>query len=270
MKEVLKRIAQIFTEFNLWDIPLIIAICALFYFAFSLLKKNHAKPIIGGFFAMFLLMAFAFMGNKTIPDWLFIFVPALLLVVVITVFTMEIKRDVQNAPDSFLHRGDAKKVQTTQKDLAKVERCVSEIIKALQNMSKNNVGAIIVLSSGNVPTQVLESGVSLGGMISAPLIESVFFPKTPLHDGAMIVSGDKIVAAGCFLPLSQSRDLPKDLGTRHRAGIGITENVNVTSLIVSEETGIISIASEGRIRRYADTEMLKKTLKRFYWQDFTA
>ena len=270
MKEVLQKIANVFLHFELWDIPLIVVLCVLFYLAFSLLKKNHAKPIIGGFCAMFLLLAAAFICNRTIPDWLFVFVPALFLVVVVTVFTMELKRDVQNGPDSFLHRADAKKAAATQKDLARVERCISEIIKALQNMSKNNVGAILVLSSGNVPTQVLESGVSLGGVISAPLIESVFFPKTPLHDGAMIISGDKIVAAGCFLPLSQGRDLPKDLGTRHRAGIGITENVNVTSLIVSEETGIISIASEGRIRRYADTEMLKKTLKRFYWQDFTA
>ena len=115
--------------------------------------------------------------------------------------------------------------------------------------------------------------------ISSALIESVFFPKTPLHDGALIINGTRVQAAGCFLPLSQEYNHPKELGTRHRAGIGITETrhragigitetVNVTSIIVSEETGIISIAQGGKIKRYADSEMLNQTLKEYYWQEF--
>ena len=116
-----------------------------------------------------------------------------------------------------------------------------------------------MLSNENVPAQILESGTRLNSDISAELIEGIFIPKAPLHDGAMIVSGTKIVAAGCFLPISEAENIPKDLGTRHRAAIGITEMIDVTVLIVSEETG--------KMKRYADTEMLKNTLKRFYWQD---
>ena len=134
-------------------------------------------------------------------------------------------------------------------------------------MSKNDVGAIIVLSTGNVPDQILTSGVRIDSDISSELIESIFFPKTPLHDGAMIINGTRVVSAGCFLPLSQTDNIPKDLGTRHRAGIGITENIDVTSIIVSEETGIISVATAGKITRYADTETLKKTLTRYFWQE---
>ena len=135
-------------------------------------------------------------------------------------------------------------------------------------MSKNDVGAIIVLSTGNFPGQILDSGVRLDSDISSEIIESVFFPKTPLHDGAMIISGTKIVAAGCFLPLSQNVDnIPKDLGSRHRAGIGVTETIDVMSFVVSEETGIISIARAGKITRYADTETLRKTLTQYYWQE---
>jgi diadenylate cyclase len=153
-------------------------------------------------------------------------------------------------------------------DEEKIQRSITEIIKALQNMSKNDVGAIIVLSTGNIPNQILDSGVRIDSDISSELIESVFFPKTPLHDGAMIISGTKIVGAGCFLPLSQNIDnIPKDLGTRHRAGIGITETIDVISFIVSEETGIISIARAGKITRYADFEALKKTLNKYYWQE---
>jgi len=137
----------------------------------------------------------------------------------------------------------------------------------LQNLSKNDTGAIIVLANGNIPSQIIDSGVKIDSDISSALIESVFFPKTPLHDGAMIIEDTKIVAAGCFLPLSQNVDsLPKDLGSRHRAGIGVTENIDVISLIVSEETGIISVSKAGKITRYADFELLKKTLNEYYWQ----
>ena len=152
-------------------------------------------------------------------------------------------------------------------DEEKSRKCINEIVKAVQDMSKNNVGAIIVLSNGNIPKQILDSGVITESDISSELIESIFFPKTPLHDGAMVIDGTKIVGAGCFLPLAQKIDgLPKDLGTRHRAGLGITETIDVVSIIVSEETGIISIARGGKLTRYADAELLKKTLSRYYWQ----
>ena len=163
---------------------------------------------------------------------------------------------------------DTKNSEGVSYDEDKVQYCIAEIIKALQNMSKNDVGAILVLSTRSFPSQILDSGVALDCDISSALIESVFFPKTPLHDGAMIISGTKIVAAGCFLPLSQNVDkIPKDLGTRHRAGIGVTETIDVITFIVSEETGIISIARAGKITRYADTEALKKTLAQYYWQE---
>ena len=147
------------------------------------------------------------------------------------------------------------------------DAAIEEIIKAIQNMSKNDVGALIILSGGNLPTGVLESGVYLNADISAQLIESIFFPKSALHDGAMILHGTRIQAAGCFLPLAQEYNLSKDLGSRHRAGIGLTETVNVTAIIVSEETGIISIARGGKIIRFVDTNVLRETLKQFYWQD---
>ena len=150
---------------------------------------------------------------------------------------------------------------------ANANKIIDEMVKALQNMSKNDIGAIIILANNNIPKSIIESGVVIDATISSALIESVFYPKNPLHDGAMIINGTSLYAAGCFLPLSQEQHHPKDLGTRHRAGIGITETVNVTAIIVSEETGIISIAQSGKIRRYADSEMLRQTFKEYYWQD---
>jgi diadenylate cyclase len=181
-------------------------------------------------------------------------------------FSMEVKKslwDVHATRESISEKSQGVEVRSQ----AETERCIASIIKALQNMSKNNVGALIVLSKGSLPKQVIQSGISLDSEISTQLIEGVFFPKAPLHDGAMVIHGHKIQAAGCFLPLTQKASYPKEFGTRHRAGIGITEVANVISLIVSEETGIISIVKQGNVTRYADYDMLMDALKDYYWQD---
>lgn len=187
------------------------------------------------------------------------------IICVVVMFSTEIKRSVWNTKSS--KRVSIETANSVKMASKNVNNCINEIIKALQNMSKNDIGAILVLSNTKIPGSIIDSGVKIDSDISSALIESIFFPKTPLHDGAIIIQNDKIQAAGCFLPLSQEGDLPKELGTRHRAGIGVTEVLNVTAIIVSEETGIISIARGGKITRYADSEMLRQTLKDYYWQD---
>ena len=148
-----------------------------------------------------------------------------------------------------------------------VEQCIADIVKAVQNMSKSKTGALIVLSKGSLPKGVLNSGVTLEADISTRLIESVFFPNSPLHDGAMVIRRHKVQAAGCFLPLTEKGSYPKEFGTRHRAAIGITEGENVVALIVSEETGIISIVKKGDVERFPDTERLTQVLRDYYWQE---
>ena len=140
-----------------------------------------------------------------------------------------------------------------------------EIIKALQNMSKNDVGALLVFAAKDLPQTIVDSGTRLGALISSQLLESIFHTKTPLHDGAVMVQGNKIVAAGCFLPLSQQLNIPKEYGTRHRAAIGITESYpDMVAIVVSEETGIISIAQNGALKSYADHNMLTDKLNEIY------
>ncbi|MCH5158845.1 MAG: diadenylate cyclase CdaA [Clostridiales bacterium] len=141
---------------------------------------------------------------------------------------------------------------------------ISEIVRASQNMAKKNVGALIVITTQEVPEHILESGTKLDSILSCALLESIFNTKAPLHDGAVFVRGNRIVAAGCFLPLSQSTTIDKELGTRHRAAIGVTENYNVLTIIVSEETGVISTAQHGRINRYYDSQMLTEKLEQAY------
>ena len=140
----------------------------------------------------------------------------------------------------------------------------NEIVKASQNMAKNDIGAIIIIAPTSVPEHIVNSGTKMDALLSASLLESIFNKKSPLHDGAVIVSGNRIVAAGCFLPLSQNNSISKDLGTRHRAAIGITEETDVLTIVVSEETGIISTAEHADIKRYVTAEKLQDTIERAY------
>ncbi len=245
-------IAQAVTQILLFTVA--------FYFIFRLLITVKAKKLI------WLFVIFFFVGAIAVPLDYFIIVPLVFIVGILIIYSGEIRRSIRFGANKLESKNTHNKGNYDEEE---VKNCISAIISALQNMSKKDIGAIIVLANNNVPQQILDSGVMINSDISSELIESVFFPKTPLHDGAMIINGTKIVATGCFLPLSQNTNIPKDLGTRHRAGIGITETLDVTALIVSEESGIISIIKGGKMTRYADTNMLKNTLSKFYWQELT-
>jgi len=139
-----------------------------------------------------------------------------------------------------------------------------EILTACQNMAKQDVGAIIIIDSvGDIHENILDTGTRLDAVLSAPLLESIFNTKAPLHDGAVIVRGNRIIAAGCFLTLTQ-RNVNKEMGTRHRAAIGVTEETDVLSIVVSEETGIISVVKHGEIKRYMTMDKLNDEIELAY------
>ncbi|MBR2956341.1 MAG: DNA integrity scanning protein DisA nucleotide-binding domain protein [Clostridia bacterium] len=145
-----------------------------------------------------------------------------------------------------------------------LREATTEILSACQDMAKQDVGAIIIIDmNGDIQDTIIDSGTQLGAVLTAPLLESIFNTKAPLHDGAVIVRGNKIVAAGCFLPLTQ-RNVNKEMGTRHRAAIGITEETDVLSIVVSEETGIISVVKHGEIKRYMTMDKLKDEIEDAY------
>ncbi len=264
LKKFISAIPEVFSSFGVLDGITVAFIFAIGFFIFNLLNKNNANKISLIFFVYVIIVSFiAIVSDISRTEYVLLLLA--FVVCIVLLFATEIKRSVWNVKISTRQHKDVSRIV---KSSAKtVTFCINEIIKAVQTMAKNDTGAIIVLSNTKIPDNIVNSGVRLDANISSAVIESVFFPKTPLHDGAMIIQNDKILAAGCFLPLSQETGLPKELGTRHRAGIGITEMINVTSIIVSEETGIISIAQGGKITRYADSEMLRQKLKEFYWQD---
>ena len=262
-----KNAAAFFTNFQLMYAVEIILFFALIFYVSKILRENDATKVMLAYWVLILVGGLLRIVDAELMTEGFFFCYMLLIsAFMLIMFSMEVKKslwDVHSARESSSEKSQGVEIRSQ----AETERCIASIIKALQNMSKNNVGALIVLSKGSLPKQVIQSGISIDSEISTQLIEGVFFPKAPLHDGAMVIYGHKIQAAGCFLPLTQKASYPKEFGTRHRAGIGITEVANVISLIVSEETGIISIVKQGNVTRYADYDMLMDALKDYYWQD---
>lgn len=241
----------------------------LIYFVSKVLRDNDATKLMLVYWLLILVGgALNIFAQELITTSFFLFFVILVSAFMLILFNVEVKKslwDVHTSKDTLVEKltGGSAEVRSH----ADTERSITNIIKALQNMSKNNVGALVVLSKGSLPKQVLQSGVEIDAEISTQMLEGIFFPKAPLHDGATIIHGHKIQAAGCFLPLTQKTSYPKEYGTRHRAAIGITEVANVISLVVSEETGIISIVKQGNVTRYADYDMLVDALKDYYWQE---
>jgi len=137
---------------------------------------------------------------------------------------------------------------------------IDELARSAVSLASKRSGAIIVLERETKLDGYIEPGVNLDSLISRRLLESIFFPYSPLHDGAVIINNGRIVAASCFLPLSLSPEASRDFGTRHRAAIGITEETDAVAIVVSEETGTISVAHEGKIERDLDSLALRKRL----------
>lgn len=236
----------------------------LFYYVFKVLQTNKNYKFIAVFLVAVVWCGVSFSLSQNIQSQFLLIVIIMLAILVFTMYNTEIKRVLLDSMGKA--KNDRPKVSASGVDVI-----IEEMIRAIQNMSKNMIGALIVLSNENLPEGIIESGTVVNAEITSQMIEAVFYPKAPLHDGAMIVEGSKIYAAGCFLPLAQSENLPKEMGSRHRAALGVTSVASVTALVVSEETGIISIVKNGAVKKkYADANDLKNALSDYYWSDLTA
>lgn len=227
-------------------------------------KKNNASRLVK-YLAVLVVLSCVILShyvNMPVLSKILGNVILLLLIAALVLFAPEIKRMMWKIASPKATESS----YTTQYDCSDEElhAAIDDIVRAAQNMSKKDVGALIIIAPDNIPEHILDSGTRLDADLSCPLIECLFNTKAPLHDGAVYIRGNKILAAGCFLPLTQQTDLDKELGTRHRAAIGITEQYNHLAIIVSEETGIISVARNGEIMRYFDTQMLTDVLEQIY------
>lgn len=269
--DIQKGAVEFFQSLHGWTIAkVLVEVCMIFFLLFfvsKVLRDNDATKLMVIYWVAITLGGVFIVTTDIMSKDIFFIYILLVSALMLIMFGTEIKKvfwDMHKTKQSPSERTVGGTEVRTQAD---TERCIEGIIKALQNMSKNKVGALVVLSKGNVPRTVLQSGVAIDAEVSSQVIEGVFFPNSPLHDGSMIIKGHKIQAAGCFLPLTQKTTYPKEYGSRHRAAIGITEVSNVIAIVVSEETGIISIVKQGNVTRYADYEKIMDALKDYYWNE---
>ncbi|MCI8325045.1 MAG: hypothetical protein HFH71_00695 [Clostridia bacterium] len=246
------------------DILVLLAVAVLVLIFF---KRRNSIKLALIFSAFLLLYCVVWVVNGLFG---YLYVTKIILSVVgmfmVGSFIVVYQTDLKVSFSKLAHLGErgskSSEVDTTYEEM---KAGSDEIVRACQNMAKNNVGAIIIICKDSVPSHILETGTMLNAGISCGLLESIFNTRAPLHDGAVVVKGNKILAAGCFLPLSQEVNIAKELGTRHRAAIGITEeNNDIFAIVVSEETGVISTVMSGKIKRYMTPDSLSEQIEQAF------
>ena len=232
----------------------ILVVAYIFYKGYSLIKETRAEQLLKGIALMIVLIPISYILNLEMLNFILNKTLTIGLLSVVIIFQPEIRRALEHigrsAFDDFHNMQDEENRNVV----------VNEIINAVSNLAESKTGALIVIEQITRLGEVLNSGTILDAKVSANLLENIFVVNTPLHDGATIIRDDRIIASGCVLPLTGNVDINKKLGTRHRAAIGLSEVSDSIIIIVSEETGIISLAINGRLTRNYDREKLRMIL----------
>jgi diadenylate cyclase len=230
----------------------IFVLAMMFYYVFRLFKGTRGAAILTGLIVVFgVLYAITSLSHLDILNWLLSRLMLYISLAFLVIFQPEIRRALSKLGRQSTWRSTG---ISSQKNL------VDPIMQTVQLLSKRKIGALIAIEREIGMRAVQDTGTSMNSAVSAELLSTIFFPHTPLHDGGVIISGDRICAAGCLFPLSQKAELSKTLGTRHRAAIGITEETDAIVVVISEETGAVSVAYNGRLRRGLSEDRLRRVL----------
>lgn len=236
------------------DIVDIAMIAYVVYKLFSILKNTRAEQVLKGLIFVLIFASIADIMNLNTVSWVMNQFLTVSLVFIIVVFQPELRTGLERlGRGRSIFSGDKNK---------KDEDSINELVSAMSSLSRQKIGALVVLERQVGLSDIIESGTMLNADISSELLINIFIPNTPLHDGAVIIRENTITAAACYLPLSTSNTIAKELGTRHRAAIGISEKSDAVVIVVSEETGNISIAENGVINRYFDEDSLRIRLRK--------
>ncbi|WP_372845683.1 diadenylate cyclase CdaA [Pontiella sp.] len=229
----------------------ILILAGLLYFVFRLFKGTRGASILSGLIVLFgILYATTSLSHLDVLNWILSKLMLYISLAIVVIFQPEIRRVLARlGRKPWRNNG-----MTSQRNL------VEPITQAVKILSKRKIGALIAIEREIGTRTIQDTGTKMQSVVSSELLATIFFPHTPLHDGGVIISGDRICAAGCLFPLSQKEELSKMLGTRHRAAIGITEETDAIVIVVSEETGTVSIAYNGRLRRGLEDDRLHRVL----------
>lgn len=240
-----------FIKLTLIDLLDILFVAFVLYKLYFFLRGSRAAQMAVGLILILLVSLIAQLFNMAAMSWLFQNLRTVWLIAFVIIFQPELRRMLTHLGQSRVVRFFFKVTQSY---------VIDELIKAVGLLAKQSVGALIVLIRNTGMKTVVETGVRLQAEVSAPLLVSIFNPRSPLHDGAVVIQDEVIEAAKCILPLSQDENIDPELGTRHRAGLGMSEESDAFVIIVSEERGTISVACNGELHRDITLEKLREML----------
>ena len=268
--EGLRNIAQIFSNFfkNFFEVTImsievkdvvdIFILGLVLFFLYRLIRDSRAWKLLIGLLALLFISVVAEVFEMRALSMIFGNFRQLGLLAILVLFQPELRMALEKVGGTPI--SGIKSISTTSDDLATMSAEINAICTAVSDLSRDKLGALIVIERSTKLGDFVKSGVYIDAAVSPYILRNIFFNKAPLHDGAVIIRQSRICAAGCFLPLSTKEDINKDLGTRHRAAIGLTEISDAIVIVVSEETGTISMAIDGSLERNFNYTTLKQAL----------
>ena len=245
-----------FRTISFIDILDILIVAYIIYRVMKLLKDTSAERLIKGIIILVGIMLLASMLHLTMISWLLQQALNVGLFAIVVVFQPELRRLLEQ-----IGKGNFSRLIVPADAPDEVESMITATVSACADMSRTKTGALIVFERRERLGEIISTGTMVDAAPSAELVKNIFFKNSPLHDGAMVVRAGRVCAAGCVLPLSGNQSLSRDLGTRHRAAVGMSESADSVLVVVSEETGSISVAIGGMLKRHLSPDMLRKLLE---------
>ena len=245
------------------DILEIIIIAFALYHVTFWVKRTRAWTLVKGVFVLFSAYIVAYILDMSVILWVFDKTIGLGITALLIVFQPELRKALEELGQKKIVSSILPFDENKDRNIRFTDRTVNEIVRATSELAKAKTGALIIMEKDIILSEYERPGIIIDSAISSQLLINIFEHNTPLQDGAVIVRGDRIVAATCYLPLSDNMGLSKDLGTRHRAAVGISEVSDSLTVIVSEETGMISVAVGGKLLRNIDGDLLRRKLNDF-------
>lgn len=252
---MLTQFEGIIKTISILDLMDIIVVTYFLYRLYQMLKNTRAASLVKGLLVLLLATLASKWLNLHVINWLLEKSMTVVMVALPVVFQPELRRALEQIGRGKLFR------KSTILDEQEVEMMLEAVAESASTMARRKIGALIVFERETGLNDYIETGVQIDAFVSTELFMNIFIPNTPLHDGAVIIRGNRIVAASCLLPLTDARNLSQELGTRHRAALGLSEQSDALVLVVSEETGTISLARSGSLQRYLTEEDVKDLLR---------
>lgn len=241
------------------DVIDILIVAVILYELLLLTRHTRGSALLKGLFLLLVIMLLSnLLGLKSL-NWLLLAVLQNGALVLVILFQPELRKALERMGRSRLLTKTSRRNVDEERDTV-----MAEIVQTVVDLSRRRVGALLVFERKTGLEDVIETGTRLNAEVSAPLLENIFEPNTPLHDGAVVIRDDQVIAAACILPLAEASGVSRELGTRHRAAVGISENADAVVIVVSEETGIVSMARDGALKRPLSTDELKAFLNDYY------